>query len=385
MPNNWPGAGRMRITDIEVVELWVREFDGSNFDGSWDDCVVLVHTDEGVTGVGEVDSVPSVVRAIVEARTSHSGAHGLRSVLVGQDPTDTEGLWQRMYDATHYYGRRGVVIHAIGALDIALWDLRGKIAGKPVAALLGTPVRDRLLAYGTVYPLGRYPDEVRANLDRGLAMGLRAIKLVADPWWREDPHGAAEVLRVARAHVGQDVRLMLDAATAWTSAEQGLPLLPALAECRFQWLEAPLPLDDLDGHARFAGQGVPIGGGDLGLTSVAEFESMFEVGRIDIAQPDVTMFGGFTPLLRLSALARARGARVVTHGYKTNITVACNLAFLSQHWAEEPLEFSTSRSPLRWELTRERFPIEADGMVRVPQGPGLGVSLDPSVIAKYRV
>jgi len=375
----------MKIVDIEVIELRVPGWTGETFDGSYDNCLVLVHTDEGVTGIAEVDSVPAVIRAIIDAPRSHTHAMGLKEVLVGQDPTDVEGLWDRMYDLTSYYGRRGVVIHAISAVDIALWDLRGKVAGKSVGELLGKRQRDRVLAYGTVYPLGETPDEVRWNIDRGLKRGLKAIKIVADPFWREDLDKTAELIRTARAHVGPDIRLMVDAATAWSKAEEGLPLMPIFKEYDFFWVEAPLPIDDLDGHAQFQGFGVPIGGGDLGLTTRYEYEIAFERGKIDIAQPDVTMAGGITELMRISELARSMGRRVVTHGYKSNITIAANLAFLSQHWTDEPCEYSTSESPLRWELTQESFPIEADGRITVPDRPGLGVSLNADTISKYRI
>jgi L-alanine-DL-glutamate epimerase-like enolase superfamily enzyme len=290
-----------------------------------------------------------------------------------------------MYDATHYYGRRGVVIHAMSAIDIALWDIKGKLEERPVGQLLGQPQRESLLAYGTVYPLGRTPDEARHAIDRGLALGLRAIKLVADPWWGEDPDGAATVIRAAREHVGRDIRLILDAATAWAKPQEGLWLMPLLKECGFAFIEAPLPLDNVAGHAEFQGWDIPVGSGDLGLTTHAEYIPFFEIGRIDIAQPDVTMVGGFTELRRLAALARRYGKRVVTHGYKSNITIACNLHFLSQHDEDEMLEYSTSESPLRWRLTRERFPIETDGRVAVPSAPGLGVSLDPDAVAEFRI
>ena len=375
----------MKIVDIEVVELRVPGWAGNTFDGSYDNCVILVHTDEGMTGIAEVDSVPSVVRAIVDAPRSHTHAMGLKEAVVGQDPTDVEGLWDRMYDLTSYYGRRGVVIHAISAVDIALWDLRGKMQSKSVSALLGKRQRDRVLAYGTVYPLGETPDEVRRNIDRGLKLGLKAIKIVADPFWRDDVDKTATLIRTARDHVGPDIRLMVDAATAWAKAEEGLPLMPIFKDNNFFWVEAPLPIDDLDGHARFQGFGVPIDGGDLGLTTRFEYEEAFRRGKIDIAQPDVTMAGGLTELMRISALARQMGRRLVTHGYKSNITIAANLAFLSQHWMDEPCEYSTSQSPLRWHLTNEEFPIGPDGRVAVPDGPGLGVSLNPETMAKYRL
>lgn len=375
----------MKIVDIEVIELRVPGWTGETFDGSYDNCLVLVHTDEGLTGVAEVDSVPSVIRAIVDARRSHTHAMGLKEAIVGADPSDVEGLWERMYDLTSYYGRRGAVIHAISAVDIALWDLRGKVQNKSVGALLGTRQRDRVLAYGTVYPLGETTDEVRSNIDRGLKLGLKAIKIVADPFWRDDIDKTASLIRAARDHVGPDIRLMVDAATAWAKAEEGLPLMPIFKEHDFFWVEAPLPIDDLDGHARFQGFGVPIGGGDLGLTTHYEYEAAFERGKIDIAQPDVTMAGGITELRRIADLARRLGKRVVTHGYKSNITIAANLAFLSRHWMDEPCEYSTSQSPLRWHLTRESFPIGPDGRIAVPEAPGLGVSLDQETIAKYRV
>jgi L-alanine-DL-glutamate epimerase-like enolase superfamily enzyme len=342
-------------------------------------------TEEGVTGVAEVDSVPSVIRAIVEANRSHTHAMGLKSVLLGRDPMDVEARWDEMYDATSYYGRRGAVIHAISALDIALWDLRGKVLNRPLRDLIGTTRRDRLLAYGTVYPLGETADAVKTNIDRGLKLGLKAIKIVADPFWRDDLDLTARLIRTARQHVGKDVRLMVDAATAWARAEDGLPLMPLFKEHGFAWVEAPLPLDDLEGHARFQGFGVPIGGGDLGLTTCAEYRQMFEIGKIDIAQPDVTMVGGITELLRLAGLAAKLGKRVVTHGYKSNITIAANLAFLSQHIVDEPCEYSTSLSPLRWDLTNEHFPIGSDGRIAVPEGPGLGVTLNRRTMNEFKV
>lgn len=375
----------MKITDIEVIELRVPGWTGMGFDGSYDNCVVRVHTDDGLTGIGEVDSVPSVIKAIVEAPRSHSHAMGLKEVILGEDPSNIEVLWEKMYDWTFYYGRRGAVIHAISGVDIALWDLKGKAEGKPVHALLGKKRRDSLLAYGTIYPLGKTPDEVRRNIDRGLKMGLRAIKIAADPFWRDDLELTASLIRTARQHVGDGIRLMVDCATAWTKAEDGVRLMPIFAENKFEWVEAPLPIDDLKGHAEFQGFGVPIGAGDLGLTTRFEYEEMFRTGKADIAQPDVTMCGGLTEMMRIAALAKRLKKRVVPHGYKSSITIAANLAFLAQHSADEPAEYSTSQSPLRWELTNETFEIGEDGRIHVPDAPGLGVSLSELAVERFRV
>lgn len=374
----------MKITDIEVIGLRVPGWDAKDFDGSYDNCIVQVHTDAGITGLAEVDSVPAVIRAIVETPSSHLHARGLKDVLLGRDASNVEALWEIMYDATSYYGRRGVVIHAISAIDIALWDIRGKAARKPVVEMLGEKQRDRVKAYGTIYPLGVTSDEMRTNIDRGLDLGLKAIKICAEPSWRDDFAAAEAMIRATRDHVGGDIDLMIDAAAAWKIPEHGLPLMPVFRDCGFLWVEAPLPLDDVVGHAKFQGFGVPIGGGDLGATTRFDYAALFDQGKIDIAQPDVTMAGGLTELKRIAAIARQRSRRVVPHGYKTNITLACNLAFLGQLWREEMLEYSTSRSPLRWELTHEQFDIGTDGKVAVPSAPGLGVSLNMEVLQRYR-
>jgi len=375
----------MKITDIDVIKLRVPGWDASTFDGSYDDVVLRISTDVGIVGIAEVDSVPEVIRAIIEAPSSHTGSMGLKECIIGHDPTDIAGLWERMYYGTRYVGRRGCVIHAISGIDIALWDIKGKVEGKSVAALLGGRRRERVKAYGTVYPLGATPDEVRMNIDRGLALGLRAIKLAASEFWKDDLDLTAKLIGVARRHVGPEIDLIIDAATAWKRAEDGLPLMDLFVENRITWLEAPLELDDVDGHARFQGWGIPIGGGDLGITTHFDFSDILDRGKCDIAQPDISVVGGYSEMMKVAEMVAKRGKRIVPHGYKTNLLIATNLQFLAQHAAAEMCEYSTSKSPLRWELTREAFPIADDGTVAVPDGPGLGVSLNERAIEKYRV
>jgi L-rhamnonate dehydratase len=375
----------LKISNVEVIQLRVPGWDASRFDGSYDDVIVRVHTDAGIVGVAEIDSLPQVISGIIEARSSHTGAMGLRECILGEDPLEIERLWARMYHATRYYGRRGCVIHAISGIDIALWDIKGKAEGKSIADLLGTKRRTRVKAYGTLYPVGETTSALRSNLDRLLNMGLRAIKLAADESWKTDPIQTGRLICAAREHVGSDIELMVDAGTAWSSAEDGLPLMDVLVDCQVGWLEAPLELDDVEGHARFQGWGVPIGVGDLGLTTHWEFVDLLDRGKCDIAQPDISMVGGYTEMLKLATVVRQRGKRVVPHGYKTNVLLATNLQFLAQHADDEMCEYSLSESPLRWELTREKLPIGSDGYINVPEAPGLGVSLDPVTLQKYRV
>ncbi len=140
----------MKITDVEAIVLRQAEVNEGIADGSQDDLVVRIHTDEGITGIGEVDSSPELVQALVQAPSSHAVAVSLRDVLIGEDPLDVERLWQKMYRGLIYFGRRGIAIHAISGLDIALWDIKGKALGKPIHELLGTPHRDRVRAYASM-------------------------------------------------------------------------------------------------------------------------------------------------------------------------------------------------------------------------------------------
>ena len=375
----------MKITEVEAIHLRVEDPNIGLFDGSYDDCVLVVHTDEGITGIGETESLAPAIQGIVRGPSAHIHARALREVLIGCDPSvHPSEHWQRMYDATDYIGRRGLAMHAIGGIDLALWDLYGKIKGQPVHELIGGAHRDRIPAYGTIYPMNRTEDGVRCQVRAAKAKNLNAFKLSADPWWMDDLSLTGRLLLATRAEAGPDAKLIVDAQLAYRTAEEGMRLFPLLVDAGIWFLEAPLPLDDVDGHARMAGHGLDLGVGDLGLTHVLEFIEMMDKGAADICQPDISQVGGFTGILQIAYAAQQRNKRVIPHGYKTNIEIAANLHFLATQRKEEVLEYSLSFSPLRWETTREHFPIEEDGCVLVPQVPGLGVTLNPETIAAYR-
>lgn len=374
----------MKITAVEAIHLRAEDPLIELFDGSYDDCVLLVHTDSGLTGVGETESMAPAIQAIVRGPSSHSHARSLSSVLLGADPSDPVDLWHRMFDSTDYLGRRGLTMHAIGGVDLALWDLRGKIEGKPVHELIGGARRDRLPAYGTIYPMARTPAGVRAQVAAGQAQNLRNFKFAADPWWLDNISVTGDLLGAAREQAGDDAHLIIDAALSYRTAAEGLRLFPIFQTVGIWFLEAPLPLDDVEGHLEMSRHGLSIGVGDLGLTHVREFVEMMDHGGASICQPDISQVGGFTGIQKIAAAAHARGKRVITHGYKTNIEIAANLHFLAAQPSTEPLEFSLSRSPLRWETTIEHFHVEEDGCVLVPQQPGLGVTLNQETIERYR-
>jgi L-rhamnonate dehydratase len=376
----------MKITDIEAIHLRVEDPNIGLFDGSYDDCVIRMKTDEGFTGIGEVESLAPAIQAIVNAPPAHNHARGLRELLIGRDPTCPQELWELMYDATDYIGRRGLIMHAIGGIDMALWDIKGQAEEKPVHELLGGLRRNRVEAYGTIYPMARTEEGVERQVeDAMLRLRLRNVKFAADPWWMDDLQKTARLLQVARRTLGSDCGLIVDAALSYKTAEEGLRLLPVLKQAGILFLEAPLPLDDWEGHARMASDGVPLGVGDLGLTHVHEFIEAMDRGGAAICQPDISQVGGFTGLMKIAGAARQRGKRVITHGYKTSIIIAANLHFLANHWTAELLEYSTSKSPLRWGTTEEQFLVGDDGKVAVPMSPGLGVHLSEEIVRKYRV
>jgi L-alanine-DL-glutamate epimerase-like enolase superfamily enzyme len=375
----------MEIAGVDVLHLRAGDPREAAFDGSFEACVVRVTADDGTIGIGEAESFAPAIRALVEGPSAHAHALCLRDVLLGRDPTDPGALWQAMYEATESIGRRGLAMHALGAVDIALWDLAGKAAGRPVHGLLGTARQGHVPAYATIYPTARTPSEVRAQIAAGQERNLRHFKLCAEAFWLEDVAHAASLLLAAREAAGPEARLLVDAALSYRSVDDALRLLPALREADVWLFEAPLPLDDVEGHARLAAEGVRLGVGDLGLTHVSEFVAFAERGAGDVWQPDVSQAGGLTGTLAIAAEASRRGIPVMPHGYRTSILVAANLHLLATQPDGALLEYSLSSSPLRWETTLEHLPVEPDGSVLVPAAPGLGVTLSDDTVSRYRI
>ena len=272
----------MKITGIDVIDLRAPRPSFETYDGAYVGCFLRVKTDAGLEGIAEIDSSPEVMKALIHARPSLTWPP-LFTLFEGQDPLgDIEALWDRVYEKTLHNGRRGILIHALSGIDIALWDLRGKAAGKSVAAVLGTPQRDRVRAYTTLVRIGSTADAVKRVIDAGLKHNTKAIKLCSDAAWRHDRKLVELLCRTAREHVGRDITIMLDAYGVWKSADEVEPHWGLFQDIGLEWLEAPLPMDDLEGYARLSGRGIPITGGDMGLTTRFEFKDMAERGGVEI-------------------------------------------------------------------------------------------------------
>jgi len=373
------------IERVEVLCLQDPQAAYYRFEGSYRNVVVLAHGDNGLVGIGESDAPPEIVRAAIEMAPYNNLAEGLAGIVTGQALDDPRRLWDEMYARTQWHGRRGAAMHAISALDIAIWDLFARSMGVPVSEALGGACHDRLPAYATIYPLEDSPARIDAQVVPLLERGFRHLKVCVEPWWGE-PDRVQRNLTHLRGLVGPARSLMLDVTQEYTRFEQLEPFLDLLAELEFAWIEAPFPLDEVEEHARLrAATRIPIGVGDLGLTTCKEFEPFIAADAFDIAQPDLTVFGGFTEALRLARMLDGSGRRIVPHAYNTGITIAANLHFLATLPEQELIEYSTSPSRLRQDLVRGSARIGADGTIPVPTGPGLGVTLNHDAVAAFRL
>jgi len=379
----------VRIADIRTHVLLDPGFDPGATSSAQDTIVVEVVTDEGIVGIGETDLNAWIARACIEAPATHTMDRGLRALLLGRDPLDPAALWEELYVGTAMTGRRGALIHAIGALDIALWDICGKAAGVPCWRLWGEATRERLTPYASLQPevssFEAYVESMVAWGTRAAAMGFRAVKLEATfsgPYVHKGLVGpderVTEVVAAVRDAVGPDMTILVDVQYAFDSVERALRVIESWAGLDVFFLETPLWVDDLAGYAELQRRSpVRIAAGEW-LSTRHEFADLIERGGVAVVQPDIGRVGGFTEARRVCDLAAAHGRIVVPHAWKTGISVAAaaQLAMVTPHmpfFEFLPAELCESR--LRKELVRDEL-VFSEGVLPVPERPGLGVELD---------
>jgi L-alanine-DL-glutamate epimerase-like enolase superfamily enzyme len=370
----------MRIREIRALGLR-----GATPEGGWsseiqpDDCVhtlVLVLTDAGVTGVGSVFTSEDLVRGALKV---------LAPLYAGESALEPERVSEKLHQHTFWQGRGGAITHAISGVDMALWDILGKATGQPVGRLLGGRYRERARPYASL--LMDEPERMAAALLPLKAQGYRAFKIGWGPFGRRGSHALDEaIVRAAREAVGPECLLMVDAGASdahWPNGYKwALRTAHMLAGYDVYWFEEPLVPDALDDFVQLRRAApLPIAGGEV-LTRRQSFTPWLAAGAFDIVQPDVTKVGGISEERRVAWMAQEHGVRFVPHGWNTALGLAADLQLVSAFPGAELVEYLTGSSYID-DLTVGGWRLDADGMLAIPDAPGLGVRLDPNAVRRH--
>lgn len=337
----------------------------------------VVETDVGIEGYGEAfyfGGPPAIVAMIIE--------RALGPQIVGRDPFDSTVIWDTLYNWTRDQGQKGVTVAAISAVDIALWDIKGKALDLPVYKLLGGAFRSRARAYATgLYEPQHVEDVIDTLIEEARqykAQGFQGVKLKIG----YSPATDVAYVHAIREAIGPELALMVDANHAYNALE-ALHLAHALAPYNVTWFEEPVPPEDIDGYCELRQRSpIPIAGGECEYTRFG-FRTLIDRRAVDILQPDLCATGGFTEMNRIVAMASAANVPVVPHVWGSNVGLAAALQayaalpnFPERRFPAEPwFELDQSPNPLREAVTLEKFTLE-EGYVIIPDRPGLGITLD---------
>jgi L-rhamnonate dehydratase len=340
--------------------------------------IVEVFTDDSLVGIGNAALAPQVTKKLVDLY--------LKPLLIGQHPWDIEFLWQHMYRKTMAFGRKGIAMVAISAVDIALWDILGKSAKQPVYRLLGGRTKPRIPVYASrLYSLGL--TELAVEAKRYRDEGYKAMKLRFG-WGPAD--GAAgmqsnlDLVRTVRETVGDNIDVMADAYMGW-SLDYAKRMLPLLEPFHLRWLEEPVIPDDVHGYAELKSYGrVPIAGGEHEFTSYG-FRDLLEARALDYIQFDTNRVGGITQARKISARAEAFSVPVIPHaGQMHNYHVV--MASLNSPMAEYfPVVDMEVGNELFWYVFNGE-PKAKDGFIDLDEKvPGLGLTINEAGLEKFEV
>jgi L-alanine-DL-glutamate epimerase-like enolase superfamily enzyme len=391
-------AIKLKISEIECYVLLAPNMSTGSTSSAQDSFVVIVRTDDGVVGIGESDVNPWIAKACIEAPGTHTMGLGVREMLIGADPLAIEELWQRIYVGSAMNGRRGAVIHALGAIDMALWDIRGQVEGKPVFELLGGAKQTHVVPNASLQPAGNRWQEYRDSLcewaERAKGLGFKAVKAevtmngpYAHDGMCEPYEHHTRVVEAVRKTLGPDIALMIDVQYMWPDAQTALQTVSDWKEFDIYFLETPLWIDRLDEYAKLSRLApMPIAAGEWQATRF-EFEELMDRGRIGVAQPDVGRVGGLGEAKAVCDMAAARGLSIVPHCWKTaiSLTATVHLAFNTPHCRfVEYLPPELCTEPLRKDLAVEGFAFR-NGIIEPLTRPGLGAELNLEALHAFRV
>jgi D-galactarolactone cycloisomerase len=369
----------MKIREIRAVGLH-----GATPEGGWsneiqpDDCVhtlIAVLTDAGVTGYGSVFTSDQLVRGALQA---------LEPLYRGETALEPERVSEKLHQHTFWLGRGGAITHTISGIDIALWDILGQATGQPVGRLLGGRYRERVRPYASL--LMQEPEPLRERLAHLKQQGFRAFKIGWGPFGRVSHALDEAIVSAAREAIGPDDLLMVDAGGSdayWQAGYKwALRTAEMLANYDVAWFEEALRPDAFDDYiALRRAAPLPIAGGEV-LTRRQSFQPWIEAGAFDIVQPDVTKVGGISEERRIGWMAQEHGIRFIPHGWNTAVGLAADLQLASAFADTDLVEYLTG-SPFIDDIVANRWQLDADGMLPIPDAPGLGVSIDRDTLAPY--
>jgi len=369
----------VRIREVRAVGLR-----GATPEGGWsneiksDDVVhtlVAVHTDEGVVGVGSVFTSEELVRAALSV---------LKPLYEGENALEPERVSEKLHQNTFWQGRGGAITHAISGIDIALWDILGKATGQPVGRLLGGRYRERVRPYASL--LMEEPAALSERLTSVREQGFRAFKIGWGPFGRVSDDLDEAIVKAAREAVGDDALLAVDAGGSdafWRGDYKwALRTSHMLAGYGVAWFEEALVPDALEDFGALRRSApVPISGGEV-LTRRQSFEPYLKAGAFDVVQPDVTKVGGISEERRIGWMAEENGAKMIPHGWNTAVGLAADLHLASALPKTDLVEYIAGSAYVD-DIVAGSWELDADGMLPIPDAPGLGLELDPDAIAKY--
>jgi L-alanine-DL-glutamate epimerase-like enolase superfamily enzyme len=389
----------MRITAVEPILLRGRETyrssaggDEAVDNGDWQ-LLVRVDTDEGLTGWADVETLaPAAVAIIAGEGMGILGFKTLGELLVGERALDTQRLWDKLYVGSAYYGRRGIAMQCISAIDNCLWSIRAQAAGMSLATLLGGRRRDSITAYASTL-FRDTPEGMRAAAQGYVQRGFRAVKF---GWgvFGEDAGRDRELVAAAREALGSDRHLLVDPGwypAGWKnpgpmrSRREAVALCQWLADYDVGWVEDFIHPERFDEYAFVrAASPVPVAAGEQ-VATIWEFERFIRAGCVDIIQPDISRCGGITVAHKVAALAEEAGIDLVPHSWLTHLLTGYSLQLIATLPRARFLEFNVSQSALTRGITRTTFTLQDDGTVAIPEGVGIGVEVDLDFVKAHRV
>jgi len=340
--------------------------------------LVTIETDEGISGVGEISAINAgVTHAIVEL--------ALAPLILGENPLEITRLWRKMYHTPVKLGPMGALLEAIAGIDIALWDISGKAAERPVYELLGGKVRDHVCVYASSMSREMTPLEEARRAASFREKGYHGYKIhSATPWMYDvGPDQTVETTREVRMAVGDDFPIMVDVNCAYLP-HTALKIARILEDLKVFHFEEPLAAHDYPGYAALTRDAeIPIAAGEQEYTKW-QFRELILQAQVDIVQPDVIKCGGITEFVKIAALAETFNKPVTVHNVQPTVgTMAHMHVCISTPMCIYPQEYNIERHPLRDETPIWKEPVLVEnGVIRVPDRPGLGVELDHAVMKK---